>query len=190
MASSCDGVDVVVISSGFKGPDRRMKDAINKLDSKGVIVVCAAGNDGANNRRNIKYPACYPQTICVGAHDRNGHPCSFSSVGGERAIDFFALGENIVGPIPGYINSNVDQKYVRVDEGTSFVALAVGALICLILQAVKDTCKKQHYELLKETEQMKTFLRKLSTDERVISYEKLKVFFDKDGPIGPKPALH
>ena len=97
MALNCDGVDVVVISSGSEEPVKRMKDAIKKLDSKGVIVVCAAGNDGAEDSHNvnIKYPACYPQTICVGAHDRDGHPCGFSSVG---EIDVFALGKDIIGP--------------------------------------------------------------------------------------------
>ena len=78
MASYCAHddvhVDVVVISSGFEQPNKRMKDAIKKLDSKGVIAVCAAGNDGAKDINNIKYPELYPQTICVGAHDRNGYP--------------------------------------------------------------------------------------------------------------------
>ena len=77
MASNCVGVDVVVISSGFEQPDERMEDAIKELDKKGIIVVCAAGNDGAKDLTNIKYPARYPQTICVGAHDRNGHPVVF-----------------------------------------------------------------------------------------------------------------
>ena len=40
-----------------------MKDAIKKLDKQEVIVVCAAGNDGAKDLHNIKYPARYPQTI-------------------------------------------------------------------------------------------------------------------------------
>ena len=189
MASNCDGVDVVVISSGFEGPDRRMKDTIKKLDNNGVIVVCAAGNDGATNIHNIKYPARYPQTICVGAHDRNGHPCGFSSVGGARTIDVFALGDNIIGPnrVDQTLEDSNNYKYLREDEGTSFAAPAVGALICLILQAVKDTCER-HYDQIKETDSMKILLQKLSTDKRVISCEQLKKFFDKDGPtyLGPK----
>ena len=28
-------------------------------------MVCAAGNDGAKDLHNVKYSACYPQTICV-----------------------------------------------------------------------------------------------------------------------------
>ena len=65
-----------------------MKDAIKKLDKQEVIVVCAAGNDGAKDLHNIKYPARYPQTIW--AYDWNGHPCGFSSVG---AIDVLAPGK-------------------------------------------------------------------------------------------------
>ena len=70
-------VDVVVISSGFKQRNIRMKDAITTLVSNGVIVVCAAGNDGEKNIHNVKYPARFSQTTCVGAHDRNGRPCGF-----------------------------------------------------------------------------------------------------------------
>ena len=146
MALNCVGVDVVVISSGFEQPNERMEGAIKKLDEKGVIVVCAAGNDGAKDLTNIKYPACYPRTICVGAHDRNGHPCGFSSVGDE--INVLALGGDIFVPKPVDTNledSNND-KYLMKVNGTSYAAPAVGALICLILQAVKDTCRQQDYD--------------------------------------------
>ena len=190
MASYCARddvhVDVVVISSGFEQPDKRMKDAIMKLHSNGVIVVCAAGNDGAKNIHNIKYPARYPQTICVGAHDRYGRPCGFSSVGSE--IHVFALGEYIIGP-KNHVDTNLDDsnihKYFRqVDGGTSLAAPAVGALICLILQAVKDTpACNDYYDQIKDVDSMKLLLQKLATDEDVISPKQLEKFFKKGSPI-------
>ena len=189
MASNCDSVDVVVISSGYDEPNTRMYEAISMLDNNGVIVVCAAGNDGAKDGNNIKYPASYAQTICVGAHDRNGHPCGFSSVGGDRAIDFFALGEKLIGPKPvdETLDDSNDAKYLKVDYGTSFAAPAVGALICLLLQAVRNTCAHQYSAQLKRNEFMKKLLKRLSTDKRVISREQLKKFFDEGGPtyLGP-----
>ena len=190
MASYCARddvhVDVVVISSGFEQNDKRMKDAIKKLDNQGVIVVCAAGNDGAKNIHNIKYPARYPQTISVGAHDRDGHPCGFSSVG--EKIDVFALGEDITGPnrVDTMLEDSNIRKYLRQEEkGTSFAAPAVGALICLILQAVKDTpACNDHYDQIKDVDSMKLLLQKLATPKRVICPEKLKKFFDK-AALGP-----
>ena len=188
MASNCDGVDVVVISSGFDQPSKRMEDAIMKLHSKGVIVVCAAGNDGARDIHNIKYPACYPQTICVGAHDRDGNRCGFSSVGEE--VDVLALGGNIIGP--KHVDTNLEDsnigKYMMQDSGTSFAAAAVGALICLILQAVKDTCR-QHYDQIKGTESMKKLLQELSTKKHVISREQLDKFFNNHSFVYPGPEL-
>ena len=186
MASNCDGVDVVVISSGFVQPSKHMKDAIKKLDSKGVIVVCAAGNDGAKDIC-IKYPARYPQTICVGAHDWYGHPCSFSSFG---EIDVFALGKDIIGPnrVDTKLEDSNIEKYLRRADGTSFAAPAAGALICLILQAIKETCRREHYDRIKEADSMKLLLQKLATPKRVISRKQLEMFFNNDSQfyLGPK----
>ena len=189
MASECVGVDVVVISSGFDQPSKRMEDAIMELHSKGVIVVCAAGNDGARDIHNIKYPARYPQTICVGAHDRDGNRCGFSSVGEE--VDVLALGGNIIGP--KHVDTNLEDsnigKYMMHNSGTSFAAAAVGALICLILQAVKDTCSRQHYDRIKGTESMKKLLQELSTKKHVISREQLDKFFNNHSLVYPGPEL-
>ena len=189
MALNCVGVDVVVISSGFEQPNKRMKDAIKKLYNKGVIVVCAAGNDGAKDRNNIKYPARYPQTICVGAHDRKGHPCGSSSVGEE--IDVLALGENIIGPnrVDTELEDSNIYKYLKQDDGTSFAAPAVGALICLILEAVKaDTYTREYYDQIKEADSMKKLLLKLATKKRVISPKELDKFFNDRSRfyLGPK----
>ena len=190
MASNCDGIDVVVISSGFKQPNKRMKDVIIKLDSKGVIVVCAAGNDGAENLENIKYPARYPQTISVGASNREGHECGFSSVGKEIHVDVLALGEDIVGPkncVDTKLEDSNIKKYYRPSGGTSFAAPAVGALICLILQAVKETCTKESYDRLKNNDSMKKLLKKLVGQGGAISSKQLEMFFNKDSSsyLGP-----
>ena len=104
----------------------------------------------------------------------------FSSVG--SAIDIFALGENIAGPncVDTTLEDSNFYKYLRQDDGTSFAAPAVGALICLILEAVKDTCRREHYDQIK-------LLLKLATEKRVISCKQLDKFFNKDSRfyLGP-----
>ena len=114
----------------------------------------------------------------------------FSSVGSE--IHVFALGENIIGPKnhvhTNLEDSNIDKYFRQFEGGTSFAAPAVGALICLILQAVKDSCRQQHYDRIKRTEPMKKLLRKLATKTGVISRKQLDKFFNNKSNfyLGPK----
>ena len=76
-------LDVVVLSSGCADHTPDLHEAIKTLDQRGVIVVCAASNEGAKDKAAICYPARYPETICIGAHDRHGNQSSFSPVAGN-----------------------------------------------------------------------------------------------------------
>ena len=137
-------VDVLVISSGH--PDRNIvpRRCFKKLKKLGIIVVCAGSNDGDTKLENIAYPALYPETICVGSHNHQGKPSDFSPVGVE--MDFLAPGEHIVGPKSKTCIISKNQglskeshKYFLICKGTSFAAPALGGLICLILQALKES---------------------------------------------------
>lgn len=162
MADVCmDGYpDVVVISCGTLSNNEQIYDAIKDLNNKHIIVVCSVGNYGANEPK-ITYPAGYDETIAVGAHGRDGHECRFSSVERPGNYIFLALGENVVGP-------DLKKSLTR-RTGTSFAAPAVGGLICLLLQAFRETCEKSNEELLyykiKSNHVMKQILRKLSDDK-------------------------
>ena len=89
-------LDVVVLSSGCADQIPDLHEAIKALDQRGVIVVCAASNEGAKDKAAICYPARYRETICIGSHDRHGNRSSFSPVGED--MDFLALGEHVIGP--------------------------------------------------------------------------------------------
>ena len=147
-------LDVVVLSSGSADQIPGLHEAIKALDQRGVIVVCAASNEGAIDKAAIHYPARYPETICIGSHDRNGNRSSFSPVGED--MDFLALGEHVIGP--NLVNS-LTQAY-----GTSFAAPAVGGLICLILQAVAATCPPDILRRIHNNTTMKKLLRKLTSE--------------------------
>ena len=166
-------VDVVVISSGIDEPNKHLEDAIKRLVYDNVIVVCAASNDGATTSLNIKYPAKYQETICVGAHDRDGKPCKFSPE--SDRVEFLALGIDVFGPIlkkPG-------ESWNEPKTGTSYAAPAIGGLICLIVEAVKKTCDEQIFQQIRNNRVMKELLKKLTTKKGVIDHEKLRVFFGK-----------
>ena len=174
--ASCP-VDVVVISSGINDPNEDLEDAIKRLVNNNVIVVCAASNDGATTSLNVKYPARYQETICVGAHDRDGKPCNFSPE--SDRVEFLALGIDVFGPIlkkPG-------EPWNEPKRGTSYAAPAIGGLICLIVEAVKKKCDEQIFKQIHNNRVMKELLKKLATNKGVIDHEKLRVFFEKKGGL-------
>jgi len=74
--------DIVCMSLGSPSPNAEVHDAIRSATSAGVIVVCAAGNDGGP----VNYPAAFTETIAVGAVDHAGNVCPFSSRGKEIIV--------------------------------------------------------------------------------------------------------
>lgn len=83
------GCNILVMSLGAPVRTANLTDAVAAADAAGVIMVCAAGNDGGK----VSFPAAYEQTIAVGAVDRAGGVCEFSCRG--REIDVAAPGEEI-----------------------------------------------------------------------------------------------
>ena len=85
--------DIVSLSLGGPESSDLLFRAVHRALSKGVFIVCAAGNEGSVFRNSIGYPGRYGSVITVAAHDRNGNASGFSSRGGE--VDFMAPGEDI-----------------------------------------------------------------------------------------------
>jgi serine protease len=76
------GAQVISMSLGggklFYDGNPLEEAAIKYAETKGVVLVASAGNDGnAANRRN--YPAAYPDVIAVGAVDRAFRPATFTN---------------------------------------------------------------------------------------------------------------
>ena len=169
-------VNVVVISSGIDRHEERLETAIMSLNAKKAIVVCSASNDGAKTDLNIKYPAKYQETICVGAHDRDGQPCNFSPK--SDRVEFLALGNNVIGPY-----NYTGESWNELNKGTSFAAPAIGGLICLVLEAVQKTCGDHVLQKIHNNRVMKELLKKLATKEGVIDRKKIQMFFRELGPM-------
>ena len=130
-------IDVLVIPSGFLNPPDplcMLQDDIQKLDKLGIIVVCSGSNEGAIDVETIAYPARYEETICVGYHAHNGERSrdSFSPQG--SAMDFLALGDQVYVPLKG-------SRSFESHTGTSYAAPALGGLICLILETLRESCE-------------------------------------------------
>jgi len=78
-----NGAQVINLSVGGAHPADVLGTAVAYALSKGVIVVAAAGNDGA---QEDFFPASYPGVISVAAVDENGARSPFSNFGGGITV--------------------------------------------------------------------------------------------------------
>ncbi len=118
------GAKVLNLSLGGREGDPNLRAAIRYARKKGVVVVAAAGNDGAG--APIAYPAAYPETISVGATTRGDYWASFSSV--RNDVDLSAPGDEIVSLAPRWTG----YKYAYM-SGTSMAAPAVTGSIASLM---------------------------------------------------------
>ena len=84
----------------------------------------------------ISFPARMGQVLCIGAHDEDREPASFSPVG--RELDFLAPGKDVWGPGPGTMGPFA----MDCASGTSCATPGVAGLVCLVLHAVSKLCEK------------------------------------------------
>jgi subtilisin family serine protease len=93
-----------IINLSLSGPDRSqaLEEQIQAAQAQGVLVVAAAGNEGANLDVRPAYPAAYPEpnVIAVASTGANGALSSFSDRG-AGAVDLAAPGEDVLAPSPG-----------------------------------------------------------------------------------------
>ena len=120
-----------VINISLVGPPNRLvQRAIQAVQSRGIEVVAAVGNDGP--AAPPQYPASYPGVIAVTAVDAGGR--ALPEAGKATHLDFAAPGADMAAAIPG-------NGYTRV-RGTSFAAplaaarlLATGSPVALAAEA-------------------------------------------------------
>lgn len=102
------GARIINMSLGGDGGfDQAFSDAISYAQSKGVLVVVAAGNgDSSGNGVNVDQTPFYPcdftqdNLICVAALDQSFQLASFSNYG-PTSVDVGAPGTNILSTIAG-----------------------------------------------------------------------------------------
>ncbi|MBU5356457.1 S8 family peptidase [Paenibacillus barcinonensis] len=114
-------VDIINMSFGMKTRSKSLLDVVNRAYHAGIVIVASSGNDG--KRRSIDYPARYPQTISVGATDKNRRIASFSNRGAY--VDVYAPGDKIV-------SCWVQGKHHEM-SGTSMATSHVSGAIALLL---------------------------------------------------------
>ncbi|HJV44583.1 MAG TPA: S8 family serine peptidase [Bacillota bacterium] len=83
------GARILVLSLADPIYSKELEEAVQYAESKGSLVIAAAGNDGGD----VAYPAAFPTVLSVGAVDHNQKLLSYSNKGPELKV--VSLGENI-----------------------------------------------------------------------------------------------
>lgn len=168
-----NGARIISMSFGkpFSPQKQWVDDAFKYAESKGVLLVCAAGNDSKNVDVNPFYPNRYykdhsgsaSNVIVVGASGNQlngGLVASFSNYG-KNSVDVFAPGVDIYSTIPG------GNKYGNA-SGTSMAAPVVSGIAALILEHFPNFTPQQLIYVIEHSVQIpKEQVEMPGTDEKV-----------------------
>lgn len=137
-----NGADIVVLSVGLYRYSPYMRDIVQYAESKGVLLVAAAGNDGIalGSKAEVKYPAAYPTVLAVGGAKADGSPDARSNGGPEL---------DLIAPWTVYTTA-LGGKYHK-EEGTSMAAPQAAAAAALVKALHPDWEPYQVRELLRQT---------------------------------------
>jgi serine protease AprX len=143
---NANGLNIKVVNLSYGSPstlsywEDPLAAAAEAVWRSGIVVVAAAGNDGAASA--VTSPASNPNIIAVGAADRKQGVTTFSNSGGIRNPDLWAPGSSIIS-LSASPTSNVERllnpvhagsRFIR-GTGTSQATAAVSGAVALLAQA-------------------------------------------------------
>ena len=109
-----------------------LKEEINYLAEKNILVVTPAGNDGLNLEENLMFPASFglSNVIVVGASTPENKMASFSNYG--SLVDLVAPGVHIASIYPIEYDKDGQPDGVYLEDGTSSAVAFVSAAAALL----------------------------------------------------------
>ncbi|AEP86287.1 serine protease Isp [Bacillus spizizenii] len=128
-------VDIISMSLGGPSDVPELAEAVKNAVKNGVLVVCAAGNEGDGDERTeeLSYPAAYNEVIAVGSVSVARELSEFSNA--NKEIDLVAPGENILSTLP-------NKKYGKL-TGTSMAAPHVSGALALIKSYEEESFQRK-----------------------------------------------
>ena len=151
-----NGAWVINMSFGksFSPEKKWVDEAVKYAESKNVLLIHAAGNDGKNIDVEESYPSgnysndtlsSFSNWMNVGASDKyiDGLAATFSNYG-KREVDVFAPGVEIYSTLPG------GDKYGNQD-GTSMASPVVAGLAAMLLSYFPDLSAKQVKKIIEQS---------------------------------------
>lgn len=149
-----NGAQVINMSFGkaFSPQKEAVDKAVKYAESKGVLLVHAAGNDGDNIDKEENYPS---KVLKNGSEVRNWLEIGASSYGadehfvatfsnyGKKSVDLFAPGVEMYSTIP-------NDKYEDL-QGTSFASPATAGVAALLISYFPELTASQVKEILRQS---------------------------------------
>lgn len=173
-------VRVISMSLGGKEKDSTLHKAVQEAIGEGILVVCAAGNegDGKDETDEFAYPGAFPEVVQVGSINLQGEISKFSNT--NCKIDLVAPGEEILST---YLNNEF-----AVLSGTSMATPHVSGAVALIIEQGEKEFERRlteaeiYAQLIKRTAslpvsrrfqgngilKLKSYVQTISEDENLI----------------------
>jgi subtilisin family serine protease len=129
-----------VVNMSFAGPpDPRLREALAKANSRGIVLIAAAGNAGPNSPP--LFPAADPNVIAVTA--TNSDDALFAGANRGNYIAVAAPGVDIFAPAP-------DGAY-QFTTGTSVAAAEVSGVVALLIERNPSLTPAEVRKILMDT---------------------------------------
>ena len=163
------GAKVLSNSWGGKGEDDNaaLREAIVRAESKGVLFIAAAGNDGTNNDSDPVYPAAFdvPNMVTVAATSETDGLAFFSNTG-AKSVHVGAPGTNVYSTSP-------NKGYAKL-SGTSMACPHVAGAAALIWSHFPNaTYKEIKQKLMESGDAIPALAGKTITGKRINVYKAL-----------------
>ncbi len=129
------GAQIINLSLGGRTTSEVLSRAVTFSTSRGVVLVAAAGNDGAER---LVWPAADPRVISVGATDANGRQTAFSNSGGQLRLTAPGVGLAAAGLSPTR----------TFFSGTSASAPVIAGALAVVLSQTPGHTAAQAAEIL------------------------------------------
>jgi subtilisin family serine protease len=126
-------ISIVNMSLGTDERSEALNRAVERVSSRGILLVAAAGNNyGRNNDEIPSFPANTenPNVIAVAASNSSGSLASFSNYG-PTTVDVAAPGDRILSTVPVALKGEL-YEYI---DGTSMAAPHVSGIAALVAAA-------------------------------------------------------
>ncbi len=173
------GAKVINLSWGGVDESNALRDIILYANSKGALVVAAAGNDRQDNEWHQQYPANFDISglISVASSQSNGVLSSFSNLG-NFLVDLAAPGSEILSTVPN--------SYTRY-SGTSMASPMVAGVAALMLSVEPQlSVIELKNGLFNATDYYDAYNKKLSTRGELNAFRALDQLVSNEFMIWPK----